>query len=60
MASFSYEEEINKRNDAENEFVMIKKVEYAIMVAMIDVNSVCACLMRMNIQRFINLSMHEM
>lgn len=29
MLCFRYEQEINKRNDAENEFVMLKKVQYA-------------------------------
>lgn len=35
---FRYETEINHRNDAENEFVMLKKVQYqyAVMMAMID------------------------
>lgn len=30
MGCFRYEQEVNKRNDAENEFVMIKKVLYAL------------------------------
>lgn len=29
VGCFRYEQEINKRNDAENEFVMIKKVHIA-------------------------------
>lgn len=37
VACFRYEQEINKRSDTENEFVMLKKVEYAVMVAMIDI-----------------------
>ena len=37
VVCFRYEQEISKRNDAENEFVMLKKVEYAVMIAVIDV-----------------------
>lgn len=31
-----YEQEINMRNDAENEFVMLKKVKHAATMAIID------------------------
>lgn len=36
VGCFRYESEINRRNDAENEFVMLKKVQYAGMMAMTD------------------------
>lgn len=35
VGRFRYECEINKRNDFENEFVMLKKVQYEAMVAVI-------------------------
>lgn len=42
MVCLRYEQEINKRNDAENEFVMLKKVKYAFMID-ICFFSVCMC-----------------
>lgn len=39
VGCFRYEGEINKRNDAENEFVLLKKVKYAVLMAIIDYRS---------------------
>lgn len=36
VGCFRYEQEINRRNDVENDFVLLKKVWYAVMMAMID------------------------
>ena len=49
VGCFRYEGEINKRNDAENEFVLLKKVKYAVLMAIIDYRS----LVRLSSEMFV-------